>query len=200
MKQTTFWRAKVRRVRLESGDGIRFLPASQTAPIACPALWTDLCTLRQLQGLAGRRSLGGHPPTRYQARVAGFLVTHHTVRSCAHRAAHRSTEFPPCPPQPYSHVTLTLQASRAKKNFIRESYLVPTDIRETGCNGGQTTPIFWQNASVSYAVEDSIDCMMLNRNSFPDFPCRPGLAGLFTHVTTRGHSTGRLSAAERGAS
>lgn len=200
MKQTIFWRAKAHRVRLETGDGIRFLPASLTAPIACPALWTDLGTLPQLPGSAGRRSLGCPSPTHYQARVAVPLLTHHTVCSGAHRANHRSTEFPPCAPRPYSHVTLTLQARRAKKIFIRESYLVPTDIRETGCNGGQTTPIFWQNASVSYAVEDSIDCMMLNRNIFPDFPYRPGLAGLFTHVTTRGHSTGGLSAAERGAS
>lgn len=200
MTQTTFWRAKAHRVRLETGDGIRFLPAWLTAPIACPALWTDLGTLPQLQGSARRRSLRCPSPTHYQARVAVPLLTHHTVRSGAHRATHRSSEFPPCAPRPYSHVTLTLQARRAKKNFIRESYLVPTDIRETGCNGGQTTPIFWQNASVSYAVEESIDCMMLNRNSFPDFPYRPGLAGLFTHVTTRGHSTGGLSAVERGAS
>lgn len=200
MKQTTFWRVKAHRVRLETRDGIRFLPASLTVPIGCPALRTDRRTLPQLPGSAGRRSLGCPLPTRYQARVAVSRVTHHAVCSGAHRATYRSTEFPPCAPQPYRHVTLTLQARRAKKNFIRESYLVPTDIRETGCNGGQTTPIFWQNASVSYAVEDSIDCMTLDRNSFPDFPYRPGLAGLFTRVTTRGHSTGRLSAAERGAS
>lgn len=200
MKQTTFWRAKAHRVRLETGDCIRSLPALQTTPVACPTLWTDLGTLPQVPGSACRRSLGCPPSMRYQARVAVSLVTHHTVRSRAHRATHRGTEFPPCAPQPYSHVTLTLQARRAKKKFIRECYLVPTDIRETGRNGGQTTPIFWQNASVSYAVEDSIDCMMLDRHRFPDAPYRPGLASLFTYVTTRGHSTGRLNTAERGAS
>lgn len=159
------------------------------------------CRARQHpSGLGGRCSLGGHLRKRCQARVAASLASHHTVRSCAHRTTSCRTKFPPLPTRPQCDVTLALQACNAKKNFSRKSSFEPTDICACGCNAGQTAPIFWQNSSVSYAVEGPIDCVMLNRNSPLYFPSRPGFTGVVARVSARSLSILRPRTVERGAS
>lgn len=150
MKQPTFWRAKVHRVRLETGAGIQSSLALQTTPIACPALWSDLCTLSQVPGPACRPPLGGCHRNGSQTRVVTSFASHNGARSRAHRAVSGRANFPPLLTRQQREVTLTLQACNAKKNFSRKSPCVPSDIREWHCNACQTTPIFRQNASVSY--------------------------------------------------
>lgn len=200
MKQTTFWQAKAGGGRLPTGQGACTLLASRSASIACPALWPVTHGQRQKSGPRARCSPARHHRKRGLARLSASLATDYALRIGARFPDCRSASFPPLPAQPRRNVTMALQACNAKKNFSRTRPVEPVAIRASGCNACQHAPIFWKNASVSYAVEDSIDCMMLNRNSLPDFPCRPGLAGFFTHVKTRSHSTCRISAAERGAS
>lgn len=199
MKQTNSWRAKVHRVWLETGDGIRSSLALQTTPIACPALWTDLCTLPQVPGSACRPPLGGCHRNGSQTRVATSLASHRDARSRAHRATSGSANFPPLLTRQQRDVTLTLQACNAKKNFTRKSPCAPSDIREWRCNAGQTRPIFRQNASVSYAVEAPNDCMMLNRNSTLHFPFPLGFSGIVAPVARRSPSALQRTAVDRGA-
>lgn len=200
MKQTTFWRPKVDRIRLWIGDGGEHLPVSRSGSLACPALWTGPCSPRQTSDLGRRCSPAGRHRNGCETHVSTSFVYHFDARSRAHRATSGGANFPPLLTRQQRDVTLTLQACNAKKNFSRKSPCAPSDIREWRCNAGQTTPIFRKNASVSYAVEAPNDCMMLNRNSTFHFPFPLGFSGVAARVATRSLSALQLSAVERGAS
>lgn len=200
MKQTTFWRPKVDRIRLWIGDGDELLPISRSGCLVCPALWTGPCGLRQAWDLGGRCSAGGRRRKGCQTHVATSFASHHDARFRAHRATSGSANFPPLLTRQQRDVTLTLQACNAKKNFSRTSPCVPSDIREWHCNACQTGPIFRQNASVSYAVEAPNDCMMLNTSSTLHFPFPLGFSGIAARVARRSPSALRLTAVDRGVS
>lgn len=198
MKQTTFWRPKADRIRLWIGEGDELLPISQSGRLACPALWTGHCRLRQAWDLGGRCSAGSRRRKGCQTHVATSFASHHDARFHAHRATSGSANFPPLLTRQQRDVTLTLQACNAKKNFSRTSPCVPSDIREWHCNAGQSTAIFRQNASVSYAVEAPNDCMMLNGNSTLHFPFSLGFSGVAARVATRFQSILRPTVVDRG--
>ncbi|CAG2159422.1 hypothetical protein LMG26411_06695 [Cupriavidus numazuensis] len=67
-------------------------------------------------------------------------------------------------------VTLALHARNAKKILSRKRSLESTIVFYFACNACEIDTIFSENASVSYVVDSSIDCMMLNRNRTTDFP------------------------------
>ncbi|CAJ0699120.1 hypothetical protein LMG18091_02855 [Ralstonia wenshanensis] len=200
MKQTTFWRAKVDRIRLWVGEGGELLPISRIGCPVCPSLWTGPCSLRQASDLGGRCFAEGCREKGCQAHVAASFASHHDARSRAHRATSGSGNFPPLLTRQQHDVTLTLQACNAKKNFSRKSPCVPSDIREWHCNACQSTPIFRQNASVSYAVKAPNDCMMLNRNGSLHFSFPLGFSGVAVRDATRFQSALQLTAVDRGAS
>lgn len=199
MKQTTFWRPKADRIWLWIGESGELLPISRSGCLVCPALWTVPCGLRQAWDLGGRCSAGGRRRKGCQAHVATSFATHHDARFRAHRATSGSANFPPLLTRQQRDVTLTLQACNAKINFSRKRSCAPSDVREWHCNVGQTTPIFRQNASVSYAVEAPNDCMMLNRNSTLHFPFPLVFSGAAARVATRSQRLFRLTVVERGA-
>lgn len=200
MKQTTFWRPKVDRIRLWIGEGGELLPILRSGCLLCPALWTGLCNPRPTSDFGRRCSPGCCERNGCQTHVATSLVWHFGARSRAHCATSGSANFPPRLTRLQHDVTLTLQACNAKKNFSRKSPGAPSDVREWRCNACQGTPIFRQNASVSYAVEAPNDCMMLNRNSTLCFSFPLDFQGVAGRVATRSQSVLRLTAIDRGAS
>lgn len=200
MKQTTFWRAKVDRIRLWVGEGGELLPISRIGCPVCPSLWTGPCSLRQASDLGGRCFAEGCRGKGCQTHVAASFASHHDARSRAYRATSGSGNFPPLLTRQWHNVTLTLQACNAKKNFSWNSPCAPSDIREWHCNAGQTRPIFRQNPSVSYAVEAPNDCMMLNRNSTLHFSFPLGFSGVVAPVARRSPSALQLTAVDRGVS
>lgn len=200
MKQSTFWRPKVDRIRSWIGDGGELLPISRSGCLVWPALWSGLCSLRLMSDCGRQCSRGRRHRNGCQMHVATSLVCHFGARPRAHCCATGgSANFPPLLTREQRDVTLTLQPCNAKKNFSWKSPCAPSDIREWRCNAGQTRPIFRQNASVSYAVEAPNDCMMLNRNGTFHFPFSLGFSGVAARVATRSLSALQLSAVERGA-
>lgn len=200
MKQTTFWRPKVDRTRLWIGEGGELLPISRSGCLVCPALWTGLCNPRPTSDFGCRCSPGCLDRNGCQTHVTTSLVWHFGARSRAHCVTSGSAKFPPLLTRQQRDVTLTLQACNAKKNFSRKGPWVPSDIREWHCNACQSTPIFRQNASVSYAVEAPNDCMMLNRNSTLHFPFSLGFSSVDARGATRSQSVLPLTPVDRGAS
>ncbi len=85
-------------------------------------------------------------------------------------------------------VTLALHTRNAKKIFSRTRPLESSIVCNLACNACEIHPIFSESASVSYAVDSSIDCMMLNRSRTTDFPHGPTFVGLLTLVPTRSQS------------
>lgn len=201
MKQSTFWRPKVDRIRSWIGEGGELLPISRSGCLVWPALWTGLCSLRLMSDYGRQCSRGRRHRDGCQTHVATSLVCHFGARPRAHCCATGgSANFQPLHTQPPRDVTLTLQACNAKKNFSRESPCEPSDIREWHCNVCQSTPIFRQNASVSYAVKAPNDRMMLNRNGSLHFSFPLGFSGVAVRDATRFQSALQLTAVDRGAS
>lgn len=200
MKQTTFWRPKVDRIRLWIGEGDEHLPVSRSGCLVCPAFWTGLCTPRLPSDFGRRCSPGGRHRNGCQTDVATSFFCHFGARSRAHCATTGSANVLPLRTRQQHDVTLTLQACNAKKNFSWKSPCAPSVIREWRCNAGQTRPIFRQNASVSYAVEAPNDCMMLNRNSTLHFPFPLGFSPVVAPVARRSPSALQLTAVDRGVS
>lgn len=200
MKQTTFWRSKVDRIGLWIGEGGEHLPVSRSGCLVCPAFGASLCSSRLTSEFGRRCSPGCRHRNGCQTHVATSLVCHFGARSRAHCAASGSANFPPLLTRQQRDVTLTLQACNAKINFSRKRSCAPSDVREWHCNVGQTTPIFRQNASVSYVVEAPNDCMMLNRNSTLHFSPSLGFSGCPVRAATRFQSALQLTAVDRGAS
>lgn len=66
------------------------------------------------------------------------------------------------------HVTLTLHGRNAKKIFDGKISRKSIIVRILSCNGCQSTSIFLENTSLSYAVNTSIDRIMSRRNSTSD--------------------------------
>lgn len=85
-------------------------------------------------------------------------------------------------------VTLALHARNAKKNLSRKRHLESSIVRNFACNACEIHPIFSEKASVSYVVDSSIDCMMLNRSRTTNFPHGPTFVGVLTLVPTRSQS------------
>lgn len=82
-------------------------------------------------------------------------------------------------------VTLALRRCNAKKNLSRTRSLESSIVRNSACNVCQGRSIFSENASVSYAVDSSIDRMMLSRNRTTDFPYWPTFVGVLARVPSR---------------
>ncbi|MCY1290502.1 hypothetical protein D9M69_406790 [compost metagenome] len=93
-------------------------------------------------------------------------------------------------------VTMALHARNAKKISCRKTSLESSVIRVIARNACQSTPIFSENASVSYAVDSSFDHMMLNRNRTTDFPHWPTFVEVLTLVRTRSQSALRPRAGQ----
>lgn len=91
--------------------------------------------------------------------------------------------------RPRQRVTLALHARNAKKIYGRKRSLQSTIVFDSACNACQRDSIFSENASVSYAVDSSIDRMMFSRNRTQDFPYRPTFAGVLANVRARSQST-----------
>lgn len=102
-------------------------------------------------------------------------------------------------PTPPGHaVTMALHARNAKKIYSRKRPLKSSIVRNSACNDCQSASIFSENASVSYAVDSSIDHMMLSRNRTTDFPYWSTLVGALARVMAHRQAALLPCTADRG--
>lgn len=198
MRLVIFCRTKWRRVQSESGGSACSVFAGCEARTACP----------ELPGIASGQLWHSclyaecSPACRLRkadlARLAGSLAGDLVLRFGAHCLGCFKVELLGFSALPGHAVTLALHACNAKKNFAANVSPRPSILPVFACNAFQSPPIFSKNASVIFAVDSSIDRMMLNRNHTTDFPRRPNFGGC-TRATRRVLSALPLHATERGA-
>lgn len=131
-------------------------------------------------------------------RLADLLACDTIPQFDAHRLDCRIVLLRQSAP-PRRGVTMALHARNAKKIFSRKRPLKSSIVRKSVCNACQNTSIFSENASVSYAVDSSIDHMMLSRNRTTDFPYWPTLVGALARVMARRQAALPLCTADKSA-
>lgn len=162
------------------------------------------CTCRPVIGASpgcpGQRGAAGDPSRQPRLGAELAHVRHHRRYGLS-----RNADSPAChgipqsdahrldcrmvllrrPAPPWHGVTIALHARNAKKNLSRKRPLKSSIVRNSACNDCQSASIFSENASVSYAVDSSIDRMMLSRNRTTDFPYWPTFVGVPARVPSR---------------
>lgn len=179
----------------------RMWPAGDRWSVSGDACWHLLVigaspALRGVAGAQPRHSgLGAKcSPVRLHHRLGLSRLSNSLARDALSRfGGHcldcHSTALPCLPSLARHRVTLALHARNAKKNLSRKRSLQSTIVFDSACNACQRGSIFSEIASVSYAVDSSIDRMMFSRNRTQDFPYRPTFAGVLANVRARSQST-----------
>jgi len=163
----------------------------------CRGQWGAACDPSRQSGLRAELPPVPHHHRPGPPRVADSPARDAIPQFDAHRLECRMVLPRPSAP-PRRAVTLALHARNAKKNFSRTMSINSSIVRNSACNACKTDSIFSENASVSYAVDSSIDRMMLSRNRTTDFPYWPNFVGVLASVTTRGQGVQLPRAGHRG--
>jgi hypothetical protein len=164
MEKAIFFRARWRVARYMERKGVQAFLSSMGGNIPCLRL-PDVAE-------AQSRSQSSH--TRY------FRLQRHLRPSYFCRAEPRVNSRIPCLcscrridfrhslAQSVHRVTIALHARNAKKNSAEKVLPESNIVCVFASNALKDTPIFPENSSVIYAVDTSIDCMMLNKNLTKD--------------------------------
>lgn len=198
MRQVIFCRTKRVRVQSETDGSACTVFARCDAHTACPEL--PGFTSRQLQhsGLCAACPPAHHHRKADLVQLTESLAGDFVLRFGANRLDRFQARLRPRQVLLGQVVTLALHACNAKINLAGRAPLQSQILPVFACNARQIPPIFSEKASVIFAVDSSIDRMMLNRNHTTDFPHGPIFVGR-VRATRRVLSTLLLHATERGA-
>lgn len=198
MRQVIFCMTRWGRCQSRTGASACTVSAKSDERIACPGL--PGFASRQLQHCSLRIACfpAHHHRRADLARLTDSLAGDPAPHSTAHCLDRCNVGLQRLPMLLERAVTLALHACNAKKNFAASVLLQSSILPIFACNARQGPPIFSKNASVIFAVDSSIDRMMLNRNHTADFPRRPNFVGR-TRATRRVLSALPPHATERGA-
>jgi hypothetical protein len=124
-------------------------------------------------------------PTRSndKSQCTSRLRAEHSLSYCPGPKGNR-INFLRRPTSPFPLVTFSLQACSAKYIFAKKLSFQSKISRVIACNVAELTSIFQKNTSISYAVDDSLDRLMLNKKHAIDVLVCSHFGWTTSHVAT----------------
>ena len=116
-------------------------------------------------------------------RCKSKLKAPHFLSHCPEPKCH-SINFLPPPTSPFPGVTFSLQACSAKYIFAKKLPFQSKLFLFIACNVAGLSSIFRKNTSISYAADDSLDRLMLNKKHATDVLVCSNFWWATSHVAT----------------